>query len=226
MTLYDLLKQHCLASAQASDWQACTDKLNAPSQTSPITELRTTSWLIRELSEVVDPATGATEADVVLGTLQASNVPRVKEALTIMAGNGIDLSDPQVQRLIDVLSASGNWPVGLADRIKAAGFDSRSLAQMNGLPEVTPVTAQSHWETGQAVEAGSVTYDNRRILLCLNDGPVNDSLTIRYTPVGVVGGVEVKGASTNSGGVSSGLNGRDAQLYTDLLAAVSKWEAS
>jgi len=223
--LYAVIKHHAESNAKAGKWSAVAATLNVPSVDVRITELRSTRWLIQTFDAVIDPATGATEADLILGTMQAADNPRVKAVLQ-SGGDGIDLSDPQSQQLITALAKAGNWPPGLVAKIKAAAFDSRSLAQMAGLPPVTAADAESHWKAGQAVEAGSVTYDNRRILLCLNDGPVNDSLTIRYTPVGVVDGVEVKGASTNSGGVSSGLKGRDKALYADLLAAVAKWEGS
>lgn len=66
-------------------------------------------------------------------------------------------------------------------------------------------------------------YDNRRVLLCFNDGPVNDSLTLRITPLAVVNGVEVKGTPATVGGVSTGLKGKDLQLFNDLQALVDAY---
>ena len=172
---------------------------------------------------MVDQNTGATEADVILGTLQASNVPRVKEALALMGGEGIDLSDPQVTGMITVLGTAASWSSTIKNKLAAAGVDESSLAQRAGFPNCTADVCEKHYVVGEANAAGDLVYDNRLVLLCFNDGPVNDSLTLRITPLAVVNGVEVKGNSATVGGVSTGLTGKDLQLFNDLQALVNAY---
>ena len=93
------------------------------------TELRTTRWLMLELDTIVDANTGATEADLVLGALQAAAVPRVRAAYDAMSAGGVDLSDPQVQTMIEVIGAGAGWSADLINRLKSAGVTYTSIAQ-------------------------------------------------------------------------------------------------
>lgn len=121
MSLINLINQHALAAAQAGNWQSVADTLNALTTEVRTTDLRTARWLMLQLPDVVDPQTGTTESDVVLGTLQQSTIPRVKAAYDSLVSDGIDLSDDQVQQMIPVLAQAANWPAGLADKILLAG---------------------------------------------------------------------------------------------------------
>tara|TARA_R110000824_G_scaffold143199_12_gene310804 strand:- start:1930 stop:2619 length:690 start_codon:yes stop_codon:yes gene_type:complete len=223
--LYNAIKDNSaiLTEAQADDWDEVASLLNNTMVGSPVTELRNSRWLMNNFSTVVDQNTGATEADVILGTLQASNVPRVKEALALMGGEGIDLSDPQVTGMITVLGTAASWSSTITDKLAAFAVENTSLAQRAGLPNCTADVCEKHYVVGEANAAGDVVYDNRRVLLCFNDGPVNDSLTLRITPLAVVNGVEVKGNPATVGGVSTGLTGKDLQLFNDLQALVDAY---
>ena len=88
-----------------------------------------------QLTTVVNPQTGATEADVVLGTLQQSTVPRVKAAYDSLCSTGIDLSEAQVQQMLPILATAANWPAGLAEKIMQAGLWNEPLLS-------SPVTAE------------------------------------------------------------------------------------
>lgn len=222
MKVYAAIQRYAAADATAGDWTAVADSLNSPVDI-PINDLRTTRWLMQQLTDVVDTNTGATTADVVLSALQSSTHPRVIAALQVMSSNGIDLSDTQTQKMIEVIGNDAGWSAEFTDSIKALGFDSSTHATLAGIPGITAEQAESHYAAGQAVENDDVTYDQRRVLFCLNDGPVNDSMTLRVTPVGVVNGVEVKGTSQNVGGVASGLTGRELALFTDVQSRIDAY---
>ena len=121
MSLIDLINAHALSAAQAGNWQAVADTLNALTTEVRDTTLRTGRWLMLQLPNVVNQQTGMTESDIVLGTLQHSTIPRVKAAYDSLVNGGIDLSDDQVQTVIPILAAGANWPAGLANKILQAG---------------------------------------------------------------------------------------------------------
>ena len=140
--LINLINQHALSAAQANDWQAVADTLNALTTEVRDNTLRTARWLMLQLTDVVNPQTGMTESDVVLGTLQQSTIPRVKAAYDSLVNDGIDLSDDQVQAMIPLLAQAANWPAGLAEKILLAG--RRSVAVLS--PTTTPQECQSAWD--------------------------------------------------------------------------------
>lgn len=143
MSLVSLINQHALSAAQAGNWQSVADTLNALTTEVRDNTLRTARWLMLQLTDVVNPQTGMTESDVVLGTLQQSSIPRVKAAYDSLVSDGIDLSDDQVQQMIPVLAAAASWPAGLADKILQAGRQNVPVLS----PSTTPEDCQSVWES-------------------------------------------------------------------------------
>jgi len=115
------------AARDAGDDAAVLAALNAPTIQQTDNTPRTANWIMVEFDAVVDVATGATEADVILGTLQAAtHIPRVVAAVSALSANGIDLSNPQVQIMLPALVAGADaagdpWPPGLVDRVLAHG---------------------------------------------------------------------------------------------------------
>lgn len=219
--LHKAIKENANAAAQSEDWVAVAAILNATDQPARITELRNSRWLMNELAE--DLGNGTTEADVVLSTMQASTIPRVKEALKLMGSDGVDLSDPQSQAMLTVLASAGGWSSTITDKLHALSFDYTSKAQLAGHPGVTAATCQAVYEAETANEAGNVVFDLRRVLLCMNDGPVNDSFTLRVTPLAVVSGIEVSGTTTTIGGVASNFTGRELALYLAIHSLVDNY---
>lgn len=141
--LINLINQHTLAAAQAGNWQAVADTLNALTTEVRDNTLRTGRWLMIQLPNVVNQQTGMTESDIVLGTLQQSTIPRVKAAYDSLVNGGIDLSEDQVQQMIPVLAQAANWPAGLADKILQAGRKNVPVLS----PATTPQDCQSAWES-------------------------------------------------------------------------------
>lgn len=156
--LANLIREHAAELAQAGKWDAVAAILNAPTVEVRDSTLRTTGWLMQSLTAVIDPATGMTEADLVLGTLQRSTIPRVRAAYDRMSSIGLDLSDPQAQELIPALGAAANWPENLTDRIKSAGVSMWSLA---GNP-VTAEQCESAYEFARLAQQWS-TLQNESI---------------------------------------------------------------
>ena len=139
--LINLINQHALQAAQAGNWQSVADTLNALTTEVRDTTLRTGRWLMLQLPTVVNPQTGMTESDIVLGTLQQSTIPRVKAAYDSLVNGGIDLSEDQVQQMIPVLAAAVNWPAGLAEKILEAGRKNVPVL----LPATTAEDCQKAW---------------------------------------------------------------------------------
>lgn len=135
MSLINHIKQHALQAAQAGDWSAVAETLNAMTTEVRDTTLRSARWLMLQLTTVVNRLTGATEADVVLGTLQQSTIPRVKAAYDSLCSTGIDLSEAQVQQMLPILATAASWPAGLAEKIMQAGLQNVPLLS-------SPVTAE------------------------------------------------------------------------------------
>lgn len=156
--LANLIREHALEYAQTGKWEAVAEILNAPTVEVRDTTLRTTGWLMQTLTAVIDPATGMTEADLVLGTLQRATIPRVRAAYDRMSSVGLDLSDPQAQQLIPALGAAGKWTQNLIDRIKSAGVRQVSIA---GNP-VTADQCQSDYEAHRLAQQWS-TLQNELI---------------------------------------------------------------
>ena len=122
MELIDVIKSYeaAMTAAAAGNWTAVVEIVAAHTVTVKDSTARTASWLS---TTFVDPVgeTGLTEADVVLGTLQASTIPRVKAAYQTMTVSGLDFADDSVQSMLPQLATAGGWPDGLADRLASFG---------------------------------------------------------------------------------------------------------
>lgn len=136
-----------LTAAQAGNWAACVAALAVDTVEVEDHELRSTRWLMTELTDQAagQPA-GTTEADVVLGTLQASTHPRVQAAYAAMSAVGIDLADPQVQQMVPVLAQAGSWPDGLASKVLSAGVQTASRWKQATGSEPTEPAVQAAWQ--------------------------------------------------------------------------------
>lgn len=152
------------ALAEASDWAGLHSAIVTKNIPQPDTTMRTARWLMLELSTVPDPvnAPHTTEADIVLATLQASTLPRVMAAYASLCGDGIDLSDGQVQSMIDLLGEQGGWSADLISRVKQAGIRQVSLAEQNGLSDPTQAECQSAW-VASVLESDWTTQQNETI---------------------------------------------------------------
>ena len=174
--LNSLICEHALQDANDGKWESVAKILNAPTIEQRDDTLRSTGWLMQNLTAVVDPTTGATEADLVLGTLQRATVPRVRAAYDRMSAVGIDLSEPQVQAMLPFLAVGGKWPAGLADRIAAAGVKTVSLVEATGLESVTAAVCQvayesaslqRDWATVQNEVINPATNDRKQLVIAL-----------------------------------------------------------
>lgn len=146
--LINLINQHALSAAQAGNWQAVADTLNALTTEVRDNTLRTARWLMLQLTEVVRTENGIpiTEADIVLGTLQSPNLPpRVKAAYDSLCNGGLDLSEQQVRDMIPILAAGASWPNGLANKILQAG--RRTVAVLD--PQTNAIACEAAWRTEQ-----------------------------------------------------------------------------
>jgi len=115
--------------------------------------LRTTRWLMLNFDAVIDEETGATEADLILGAMQAGPSPRVKAGYDAMGSLGIDLSDSQVQTMIEVLGASAGWSADLISRLKAVGVTGQtsiakqSIGREATQDDIDAVRREDVWES-------------------------------------------------------------------------------
>lgn len=155
-----------MAACKAGDWTAAVAALNSDTTTITDSTLRTTRWLIVELpDQAVGFPAGTTEADVVLGSMQSSTIPRVLAAYQAMSAGGIDLSDPQSQELIPVLAASGGWPAGLEQKVAEAGVrvESKFEAEGGEAPDVVNVQAAYQQIMVEDLEADVATGLNEKV---------------------------------------------------------------
>jgi len=154
-TLIELIEADDAAAAAAAsgNFAAVAAELNAATIRKTDTTLRTARWIMTQLTGVVDPTTGATESDIVLGTLQAATVPRIKAAYDSLCSDGLDLSNDQIQAMVPRLAAAANWPAGLAEKVLSAGVWHVSAADENGLSPVTADDCAAAWERSQAIAA-------------------------------------------------------------------------
>lgn len=136
-----------LAAAESGNWSACVSALAADTVQVEDHTLRSTRWLMTELTgQAAGQPAGTTEADVVLSTLQASTHPRVVAAYAAMSAGGIDLAEQQVQQMVPVLAQAGNWPDGLAAKVLSAGVQTVSRWQQATGSEPTEQAVQATWE--------------------------------------------------------------------------------
>ena len=125
MTLIETIKATpaALTAAQAGDFVTVQAIVAAYEVQRVDRTPRTTSWLSSTFTNSVGDA-GLTEADVVLATLQAATIPRVKAAYQTMTVSGLDFADDSVQSMLPQLAAAGGWPDGLSDRLAAFGVQT------------------------------------------------------------------------------------------------------
>jgi hypothetical protein len=155
-----------MAACKAGNWAAAVAALNSDTTTITDSTLRTTRWLIVELpNQAVGFPAGTTEADVVLGSMQSSTIPRVLAAYQAMSAGGIDLSDPQSQELIPILAASGGWPAGLEQKVAEAGVKVESKFEAEGgeAPDVVNVQSAYQQIMVQDLEADVATGLNEKV---------------------------------------------------------------
>ena len=155
-----------MTACKAGDWTAAVAALNSDTTTITDSTLRTTRWLIVELpDQAVGFPAGTTEADVVLGSMQSSTIPRVLAAYQAMSAGGIDLSDPQSQELIPVLAASGGWPAGLEQKVAEAGvrIESKFEAEGGEAPDVVNVESAYQQIMVEDLEADVATGLNEKV---------------------------------------------------------------
>jgi len=194
--MIDIIKNNAtaLAAAQAGNWAACVAALAVDTVQAEDHELRSTRWLMTELTDQAagQPA-GTTEADVVLATLQASTYPRVQAAYAAMSAGGIDLADQQVQQMVPVLAQAGNWPDGLAAKVLGAGVQTVSRWKQATGTEPTEQAVQALWEAGQVN-----TFDRHALQISVNRrGNGKLSLNAILRQVGTTaGGADVEGSKS------------------------------
>lgn len=221
--LLKAITDYAAAQAEAGDWQAVADLLNESSQSVRVTDLRTTRWLMQQLTSVVDSETGATEADLVLGTLQASTSPRVRAAYESMNADGIDLSDPQVQGMIGLLGDAGGWPASLVSRIRDAGIEQKSLAAIAGCGIVSAEQVKECWLSSQAIAQGDVVYDQHSVLLSVNCSPGKTLMSMRITDHGTFNGALVSGPTRTVRGTDSAATGKEREFLLAVQKAISDY---
>lgn len=146
--LYFLIKDTPAVSQHIGDNASVVSALNEQSEPQTDTTRRDSNWVTNSLT--------AEEADAVLGSLQQSTNPRVIAACAMMAGAGIDLSNPTVQSLVPQIAAADGWPDGLADKILRAGVWSESVYEA--------ATARGSVCTVEQVEAAFAWNDIHRRL--------------------------------------------------------------
>lgn len=137
-----LIEQHARATAEAGDWVAVAGILNNLSRRVTDSTLRDSRWLMGNFRAVIDQATGATEADLILGTLQAATVPRIKAAYQTLCAGGLDLSDDQVQEMLPLVGAAASWPSDLTLRLMQSGVRHEPL-----IAATTAEECRVAWET-------------------------------------------------------------------------------
>lgn len=120
--LAELIKTHALSQAQAGDWAAVADILNART----VVVRNSKSWTMADLITLV----GAQAAALVGGTIQAAGASNPIFAGSWIALNvtGLQLHTDERQQMIDDLAAAGSWPSELTAAVKAAGVTYTPLA--------------------------------------------------------------------------------------------------
>lgn len=221
--LYDLIETHAKDLAESGDWDGVLAKLNDPTQGVKDPTLRNFRWLIDEFDTVLDVNTGATEADLIISTLDGSDHPRVKAANKIMANEGIDLSNDQSQLLIDTLASQGGWTDDLRDRVKSCGVSSQTLGESSGVPNLTSQVCEDHWNAGVAVKNSTAIYSDERVLFSYNSNPKGSSYNLRRIPVGEMNGVPIKGRPINVGGLASTATGKELVLVNAIQSAINEY---
>jgi len=147
MSLLSCILSSAAATAEANtgDWAAASTALSLATRVQTDTTLRNSRWLMIQLATVLDPQTGATEADLLITTLENSPIPRAREAHRLLSGIGLDLSHPDVQAMLPVIGA--NWPSGMVAKIQRFGRWTTAPWQDAGLGAApTAEEIQAVWE--------------------------------------------------------------------------------
>lgn len=147
MSVLNCILSHAPAvtAASTSDWAAAATALATASQIRTNTTFRNSRWLMTQLATVLDPQTGATEADLLITTLENSPIPRAREAHRLLSGIGLALSHPDVQAMLPVIGA--NWPAGMVAKIQRFGRWTTAPWQDAGLGAApTAEEIQAVWE--------------------------------------------------------------------------------
>lgn len=147
MSLLSCILSSAAATAEANtgDWAAASTALSLATRVQTDTTLRNSRWLMIQLATVLDPQTGATEADLLITTLENSPIPRAREAHRLLSGIGLDLSHPDVQAMLPVIGA--NWPAGMVAKIQRFGRWTTAPWQDAGLGAApTAEEIQAVWE--------------------------------------------------------------------------------
>ena len=144
--LSELIQQHALAAANAGNWAAVAQTLNAPTavvwDSTPVTYAR----LSHDLGDAVRQMVAAT-----LRTIAASANPlagEVADAHTVLLNEevGLRIDNDTRQATIDTLAAAGQWPDAVRDAIKSRGKRLASLADS----AVTADECREAWEAAAA----------------------------------------------------------------------------
>lgn len=140
--LADLIEKHAAVAANAGDWAAVAQTLNAPTvvvwDSTPVTYAR----LSHDLGDAVRQMVAAT-----LRTIAASANPlagEVADAHTVLLNEevGLRIDNDTRQATIDTLAAAGTWPDAVRDAIKSRG---KRLASLCG-SSVTADECRETWE--------------------------------------------------------------------------------
>lgn len=163
--LYSLIQQYAPEAYIAEKDAAVVEVLNTKSNKHTDSTLRTARWVIVTF--------GPEAAGLILGTIKAvgASNPVVDAGYLSLNSDGLDLSHPTTQALIDVLAGVGNWPSELTAQLKAKGVwhtspgedflgrsvtvdDIQSVRQWHGLNRRT---VAAHNAVQAAIDAGEVT---------------------------------------------------------------------
>jgi hypothetical protein len=157
--LSQLIREHALTEAQASDWDAVAAILNA----STVEVRNPKSWTMADLITLL----GAESAAVVGGTIQAAGVTNPIFAGAWLALNitGLQLHTDERQAMIAGLADAAGWPAELKAAALAAGLTYTSLAGS----VVTAAECQSAWAV-DSLQSEWVTFLNETINTLLSSG--------------------------------------------------------
>lgn len=147
--LADLIEKHAAVAANAGDWAAVAQALNAATlvvwDSTPVTYAR----LSHDLGDAVRQMVAAT-----LRTIASSAHPlagEVADAHTVLLNEqvGLRIDNDTRQATIDTLAAAGTWPDAVRDAIKLRG---KRLASIAG-SSVTADECREAWEAAELIAA-------------------------------------------------------------------------
>ena len=129
-----------LAAAQAGNWQACADRLNAIAVGSPIRTLRGSGWLMTAMpSDAESILAGfalAQQAASVGNSPLNAYYHRIQRTNALLDTSGIDWSTDALQGLLPVVAQVAGWSSELLARVQAIGLPK---------PVVTADDCQAAW---------------------------------------------------------------------------------